>query len=209
MFLGGNDTTSIAVEWTITELARHPSTMKKAQDEVRTAIRNKSRVDENDINNMKYLKLVIKESLRLHPPAPLLVPRRTTCHTKLGPYDVPSGTVMFINTWAIHRDPKMWERPEDFVPERFDDGDVDFKGKHFRFIPFGSGKRMCPGMAFGIASVEFVLANLLYWFDWKLCGDVSQIDMGETFGLTVRKTIPLRLQPVSYDVSTLSQTQTT
>ncbi|KAF7838245.1 cytochrome P450 71A1-like [Senna tora] len=206
MFLGGNDTSSTTMEWTLTQLMKNPSIMKKAQEEVRRVVGNKSKVEESDINEMKYLKLVVKETLRLHPPAPFLVPRETISHAKLGGYDIPPKTLIFVNSWAIHRDPEIWERPEEFIPERFENIKIDFKGQDFEYIPFGSGKRMCPGMAFGLTSVEYILANLLYWFEWKLPEgeDGDSIDMSETYGLTVKKKVPLRLQPTLYSIVPIS-----
>ncbi|XP_054806342.1 phenylacetaldehyde oxime monooxygenase CYP71AN24-like [Prosopis cineraria] len=203
MFLGGNDTTSTTLEWILSELRRHPKIMKKVQEEVRKVVGSKSKVDEADINDMKYLKFVIKETLRLHPPAPFMVPRETIRDGKLGGYDIPSKTLIFVNTWAIQRDPEIWEKPEEFIPERFENTQIDFKGKDFEFIPFGSGKRICPGMAFGLASVEYELANLLYWFDWKLSQD-GEIDMTETYGLTVKKKVPLFLELIPYSVQSQS-----
>ncbi|KAI9108951.1 hypothetical protein K1719_020256 [Acacia pycnantha] len=198
MFLGGNDTTSTTMEWAMSELMIHPRTMEKVQEEIRTVVGIKSIIDETDINKMNFLKCVIKETLRLHPPLPLLVPRRTLSNEKLGGYDIPPKTMVFVNAWAIQRDPQVWERPEEFMPERFEEKEIDFKGQDFEFIPFGSGRRICPGMAFGLASIDYELANLLYWFDWKLPESVSKLDMGETFGLVVKKTVPLYLEPKPY-----------
>ncbi|KAI9108771.1 hypothetical protein K1719_020076 [Acacia pycnantha] len=198
MFLGGNETTTTTVEWILTELRRNPRTMKKAQEEIRKVVGSKSKVEESDIKEMKYLKLVTKEALRLHAPAPFLIPRETISDTKLGGYDIPAKTMIFVNMWAIQRDPEIWENPEEFIPERFENNEMDFKGQDFELIPFGSGRRMCPGMDFAMASVEYMLANLLHWFDWKLPEDGSpecEIDVTETYGLTVKKKVPLFLQP--------------
>ncbi|XP_016187635.2 cytochrome P450 71A1 [Arachis ipaensis] len=200
MFLGGSDTTSSTLEWAFTELMRSPMKMKKAQDEVRRVIGNKSKLEENDINQMNYLKCVIKETLRLHPAAPLLTPRETTRKTKLQGYDIPQKTMVYVNVWAIQRDPQIWQEPDEFIPERFEDNEVNFNGKCFQFLPFGSGRRKCPGMTFGITSVEYVLANLLCWFDWKIPNQSGvpghALDMSETFGLTVNRKVPLYLQPI-------------
>ncbi|XP_054796828.1 phenylacetaldehyde oxime monooxygenase CYP71AN24-like isoform X2 [Prosopis cineraria] len=195
-------TTSTTLEWILTELRRHPRIMRKAQQEVRKVVGSKSKVDEADINGMKYLKHVIKETLRLHPPAPFMVPRETIGDAKLGGYDIPSKTLIFVNTWAIQRDPEIWDKPEEFIPERFENSQIDFKGKDFEFIPFGSGKRICPGMAFGLASVEYELANL-HWFDWNLSQD-GEIDMTKTYGLTVKKKVPLFLELIPYSVHSQS-----
>ncbi|KAL5817320.1 hypothetical protein ACOSQ3_025698 [Xanthoceras sorbifolium] len=201
MFVGGTDTTSTTLEWVMAELVKNPSKMKKAQEEVRSIVKNKLKIDMKDMGEMNYLKCVIKETLRLHSPVPLLVPRETSTIVKLGGYDIPAKTKVFVNAWAIQRDPKLWERPEEFIPERYVNNPVDFKGLDFQLIPFGAGRRGCPGISFGLSSVEYVLANLLYWFDWKLPGgviDQEKLDMTEVYGLTVSKKFPLRLVPTLY-----------
>ncbi|KAJ7956144.1 Cytochrome P450 [Quillaja saponaria] len=201
MFVGGSDTTSTALEWAFAELMKSPVAMKKAQEEVRRVVGNKSKVEESDINQMKYLKCVLKETLRLHPSLPLLVPRETLSSVKFGGYDIPQKTRVFVNSWAIQRDPEIWERPEEFLPERFENSQVDFKGHDFEFIPFGAGRRGCPGMSFGIASAEYVMANLLHWFDWELpktSKAKDNLDMSEVYGLTVHKKVSLCLVPKPY-----------
>ncbi|XP_057727875.1 cytochrome P450 71A1-like [Arachis stenosperma] len=205
MFVGGSDTTSTNLEWIFTELLRNPNTMKKVQEEIRRIVGNKSKVDENDINQMNYLKCVIKEGLRLHPPVPILVPRQTTSNAKVKGYDIPSKTTVYYNVWAIHRDPQLWENPEEFIPERFENIQNDYKGQDFQLLPFGTGRRVCPGISFGISSTEIILANLLYWFDWKLPtnenGELMQdIDMSEMSGITVSKKVPLHLHPIPYSI---------
>ena len=200
MFVGGTDTTSTTTEWLMAELLKHPNVMKKVQEEVRKVVGKKSKVDVDDISKMEYFKCVIKETLRLHPVVPLLVPRETTASVKLGGYDIPSNITVFVNVWAIQRDPNWWEKPEEFIPERFENSPVDFKGQDFQFIPFGFGRRGCPGMSFAVVSVEYVVANLLYWFDWKLSAgeNVENMDMSELYGLTVKKKLPLHVLPVSH-----------
>ena len=199
MFVGGSDTASTALEWAMTELIKNPTTMEKVQEEIRRVVGNNSILNEYDINQMSYLKCVIKETLRLHPPTPLLVPREAAFGAKLGGFDIPPKTTVLVNAWAIQRDTTFWERPEDFIPERFENNEVDFKGQDFQFIPFGGGRRGCPGIFFGVASLEYVLANVLYWFDWKLprdCESNQELDMSETYGITVTKKVPLYLEPV-------------
>ncbi|XWS48156.1 hypothetical protein CRYUN_Cryun13aG0048700 [Craigia yunnanensis] len=178
MFVGGTDTTATTTEWMMAELLKHPNIMKKVQQEVRNVVGKKPKVDMNDISQMEYLKCVIKETLRLHPVVPLLIPRETTASVKLGGYDIPSNIKVLINVWAIQRDPNWWEKPE-FIPERFENSPVDFKGQDFQFIPFGFGRRGCPGMLFGVASIEYVIANLLYLFDWKLAAGENVENMDE------------------------------
>ncbi|KAK8492863.1 hypothetical protein V6N11_055336 [Hibiscus sabdariffa] len=201
MFAGGTDTSTVVSEWMMAELLRHPNSMKKVQQEVRNVVGNKSKVDPEDICKMEYLKCVVKETLRLHPPA-VFLPRRTTATAivKLGGYDIPSNTTVLINVWAIHRDPKWWEKPDEFIPERFEKSSIDFLGEDFHYIPFGMGRRGCPGMSFGLASVEYVMANLLYWFDWKLpAGEAAEkVDMTELYGLAVSKKTPLYALPIPH-----------
>ncbi|KAA0055276.1 cytochrome P450 71A1-like isoform X2 [Cucumis melo var. makuwa] len=201
MLLGGTVSAAASLEWTMTELMRNPTIMKKVQEEVRTIVGKKSKIETNDIQKMDYMKCIIKESLRLHPPSPLLLPRETMGSVNLEGYQIPSKTGVLINAWAIQRDPKMWERPNQFVPERFmeEKKSIDFKGHDFEFIPFGSGRRKCIGMSFGIASFEYVLANLLHWFDWKL-PDGELLDMTEQHGLSVFKKLPLKLIPTPYSL---------
>ncbi|KAH9722815.1 hypothetical protein KPL70_006852 [Citrus sinensis] len=134
---------------------------------------------------MDYLKCVVKETLRLHPSLPLLVPRETATNLKWRGYDIPAKTRVFVNAWAIQRDPQVWDNPEDFLPDRFVNNTVDLNGQNFQFIPFGAGRRGCPGISFALAAIEYVIANLLYWFDWKLPrGEVLEnLDMIEVSGL--------------------------
>lgn len=207
MFVGGTDNNAAAMEWAMAELVKNPNLMRKAQEEVRRVVGNKSKVDETDIDQMEFLKCVIKEALRLH--APVMIPRETSALAKLKGYDIPARTRVVINAWAIQRDPKIWENAEEFIPDRFLNNNsnnvIDFKGNHSQFIPFGAGRRVCPGIMFAIAQVEYVLANLLYWFDWKLPPgqNLKNFDMTETglSGLTIRKKIPLHLVPVMFSPS--------
>ncbi|XVF49790.1 hypothetical protein PTKIN_Ptkin04bG0043700 [Pterospermum kingtungense] len=200
MFVGGTETTATTIEWMMAELLKHPIIMKRVQEEVRNVVGAKSKIDVDDINKMEYLKCVLKETLRLHPAAPFLVPRETSASFKLGGYDIPSNITVLINAWAIQRDPKWWEKPEEFIPERFENNPVDYKGQDFHFIPFGIGRRGCPGMQFGVSSIEYLVANLLYWFDWMLAGgeNVEKLDMSELYGLSVTKKVPLHVLPVSH-----------
>lgn len=195
MFIAGTDTTSAVLVWTMTELIRNPLVLKKAQTEVRGVVKGKAKVEESDLSQLMYLKLVIKESFRIHPPTPLLVPRETSESSTIEGYEIPAKTMVFIHVKMIGRDPKYWENPNEFFPERFLDSSIDYKGKHFELLPFGSGRRGCPGMNFGIQVVELALANLLYCFDWELPDGVKRddLDMKEAAGLTVQKKVPLCL----------------
>ncbi|KAJ4710981.1 Cytochrome P450 [Melia azedarach] len=202
IFLGGVDTSAITVIWAMAELSKKPRLMKKAQSEIRTCIGNKGRVTESDIDQLQYLKMVIKETMRLHPPAPMLLAREAMSHFKVNGYDIHPKTLIQVNAWAIGRDPNYWKNPEEFVPERFIDNSVDFRGQHFEYLPFGSGRRICPGINMGVATSELALANLLYCFDWKLPNGMKEddINMEESTGvsLTLCKKTPLILVPVNY-----------
>ncbi|MBA0689414.1 hypothetical protein Goari_007144 [Gossypium aridum] len=153
----------------MTELLRHPKIMKKLQNEVRNVSAENSSISEDDLGNMHYLKAVIKETLRLYPPIPLLLPTISTKDVKLKGYDIIKGTRVIINAWAIGRGPASWENPEEFLPDRFLDNSIDFKGQHFDLIPFSSGRRICPGILFTIAINELLLANLVHKFDFGHC----------------------------------------
>ncbi|GMJ00077.1 cytochrome P450, family 71, subfamily A, polypeptide 25 [Hibiscus trionum] len=198
MLVGGTDTSSTTLEWVMAELMKNPTAMKKLQKEIRDVVGDKTKIDMNDVNQMDYLKCVIKEALRLHPVVPLLVPRQTTSKVNLGGYEIPPDVTVFFNVWAIHRDPELWEKPEEFIPERFENSSADFKGQDFEYLPFGFGRRGCPGMAFGVAFILYMVANLLCWFDWEMADgeNAENLDMDEVYGLTVCKKVPLRVMPI-------------
>ncbi|KQK03396.1 cytochrome P450 71A1 [Brachypodium distachyon] len=188
MFAAGTDTTSTAIEWAIAELINHPTSMRKLQDEIRAAVgAGAGGVTEDHLDKLRYLDAVLKETLRLHPPAPLLVPRETPNDAEILGYHVPARTRVIINAWAIGHDPATWERAEEFVPERFllDKAAVDFRGQDFGLVPFGAGRRGCPGVEFAVPTVKMALASLLCHFDWAPAGGRS-LDMRETNGIAVR-----------------------
>lgn len=195
IFIAGTDTSSAAIIWTMTELMRNATVLSKAQQELQMVVGEKTMVEEADLEQLVYLKLVIKESLRLHSPAPLLVPRETTESCNIRGYTIPSKTRVFINASAIATDPMNWEKPTDFWPERFTDSATDFREQDFDLIPFGIGRRGCPGVNFALLVVELTLANLLHCFDWELPTgmEVKDLDVEEAFGLTVHKKNPLCL----------------
>ncbi|CAL5079814.1 unnamed protein product [Urochloa decumbens] len=197
-FAGGIDTCAVTMIWIMSELMRNPRVMQKAQAEVRSSVVNKPRVDEEDVKNLRYLKMVVKENFWLHPPGTLLIPRETMRSCVIGGYDVLPGTRVFVNVWAMGRDSSIWDDPEEFRPERFEGSHVDFRGSDFELLPFGSGRRSCPAVAMGVANVELALANLLYCFDWELPQGMKEedIDMEETGQLAFRKMVPLCLVPI-------------
>ncbi|OAP01389.1 CYP71B25 [Arabidopsis thaliana] len=199
IFLAGIDTSTITMIWAMAELVNNPRVMKKVQDEIRSCIGiKKERIEEEDLYKLQYLKLVIKETLRLHPAAPLLLPRETMADIKIQGYDIPRKTLLLVSAWSMGRDPKYWKNPEEFNPERFIDCPVDYKGHSFEFLPFGSGRRFCPGMASAIATIELTLLNLLYFFDWKLPEEMKDMNMEESGDVTIVKKVPLELLPVLY-----------
>ncbi|KAG2688602.1 hypothetical protein I3760_09G104100 [Carya illinoinensis] len=193
MFAAGTDTSSTTVVWGMLEMMRNPTVLEKAQAEIRQAFGGKKKIHEKDVGNLSYLKLVIQETLRLHPPLPVLIPRECTEPCEIDGYEIPVKTKVIINAWAIARDPAYWNHAESFMPERFAGSSTDFRGTSFEFIPFGAGRRMCPGLSFGLANVELPLAQLLYHFDWELPGRTKpeDLDMSETVGAVAARKKPL------------------
>ncbi|CAN0889301.1 Cytochrome P450 71B36 [Linum grandiflorum] len=193
LFLGGVDTAALTLDWAMARLLANPTSMKKAQDEVRNIIGDRGRVTEDDLEKLEYMKMIVKETLRLHPPAPLLIPRESMSDVKICGYDVPAKTVIYY-----------WKDAEKFIPERFAEGtsSPDYRGQSFEYLPFGSGRRVCPGIHMGTITVEIALANLLYCFDWKLPEGMKPEDvtMEERSGvsLTASRKEPLLLVPVHW-----------
>ncbi|KAF8087382.1 hypothetical protein N665_0588s0049 [Sinapis alba] len=199
VFLAGIDTSAVTMIWAMAELVKNPRVMKKAQENIRTTLGvNRETITEDDIGKVDYLKLIIKETFRLHPALPFIIPRETMSHVKIQGYDIPTKTQIQINVWTIGRDPERWTDPEEFKPERFEDSSVDFRGQHYDLLPFGSGRRMCPAMPMGVANVELTLMNLLYFFDWGLPNGmkVGELDMEEAGNISIVKKIPLQLVPL-------------
>ncbi|XP_065864688.1 cytochrome P450 726A27 [Euphorbia lathyris] len=202
MFGAGSDTSSKTTDWAMAQMMRKPTTMKKAQEEVRRVFGENGKVEESRIQELKYLKLVVKETLRLHP-AVALIPRECREKTKIDGFDIYPKTKILVNPWAIGRDPKVWNEPESFNPERFQDSPIDYKGTNFELIPFGAGKRICPGMTLGITNLELFLANLLYHFDWKFPDGITSenLDMTEAIGGAIKRKLDLELISIPYTSS--------
>ncbi|CAN1252585.1 Cytochrome P450 71D7 [Linum perenne] len=192
MFIGGIETSSSTIEWTMSEMVKNPRVLLLAQQEVRRVFSNKGKVDEEGLEELTYLNAIIKENL---------LPRETQEAIIANGFEVPQKARVLVNVWAIGRDPRYWIDPDVFCPERFLDSSIDFKGTHFEYIPFSAGRRMCPGMLFALAVVQLTLANLLFHFDWKLpvgMTKLEDLDMTEKFGISLTRKEILRLVPVLF-----------
>ncbi|WCJ21375.1 cytochrome P450 family 71 subfamily B polypeptide 2 [Euphorbia peplus] len=192
MIIGGIDSVATAMEWMMAELMKNPIIRKRAQEEVRRVVGKKSEITQTDIKEMKYLKCIIKENVRFHGSG--LMPRQTSASVKLQGYEIPAKSRVLVNVWAIQRDPTLWDRPDEFVPERFlssdgdgENDDISPKNEQVLFS-FGGGKRKCPGMPYAYAEIEIIFANLLFWFDWELEDD---LDMEEIHTFAIRKKHPV------------------
>ncbi|CAN4108714.1 unnamed protein product [Withania somnifera] len=199
LLAGGTDTSATTVEWAFQELARNPKIIEKANQELDRTIGKGRWVEEEDLPQLPYLEAIIKETFRLHPLNTLLAPHYSIEDCNVAGYDIPKGTMVFVNTWSLGRNPKYWDRPEDFIPERFLENDIDIKGRNFTLLPFGSGRRRCPGYKLGIKLVGTTMANLLHGFNWKLVGGVKSEDISkeESYGLTThpKKPISIIMEP--------------
>ncbi|XP_020580612.1 cytochrome P450 71A1-like [Phalaenopsis equestris] len=197
MFAAGTDTSFVTLDWSMAELIRNPEVMKKARDEVREIANGKDMVSEEQLGQLKYLNAVVKEVLRLHPPIPLLLPRESSQSCEVEGYNIPKETRVIINAWAIGRDEAYWDSAEDFKPERFLGSTIDYRGKDFHYIPFGAGRRICPGMPFAISIVELTLANILLRFNWSLPRGNNHEDMNmeDSPGLVAMRKHKLELVP--------------
>ncbi|GMN56705.1 hypothetical protein TIFTF001_025821 [Ficus carica] len=198
MVVGAFDTASTSISWTLSELLRNPRVMKNLQDELQSAVGINQMVEEKELGKLDYLNMVITESFRLHPVAPLIVPRESREDITIEKYFIPKKSRIIVNTWAIGRDPNVWsQNVEEFHPERFIGSDIDLRGHDFRLLPFGSGRRGCPGMQLGLVTVGFVLAQLVHCFSWELPNGMkpNDVDMTEVFGLSVGRANHLLAKP--------------
>ncbi|CAH9131988.1 unnamed protein product [Cuscuta epithymum] len=196
--IGGTDTTATTVEWVMAVLLDDLEVMKQVQNELEQIVGMNSTVEELHLPKLTYLDAVVKETLRLHPPLPLLVPRCPTATSQVGGYTIPKGTRVFLNTHALHRDPQLWDNPLKFMPERFLDpglvSGLDYTGNDFRFLPFGSGRRICAGIPLAEKMLMYILASLLHSFDWRL-SEGEKLDLSDGFGIVARKKTPLIAVP--------------
>uniref|UniRef100_A0A5B6Z161 Geraniol 8-hydroxylase-like n=1 Tax=Davidia involucrata TaxID=16924 RepID=A0A5B6Z161_DAVIN len=197
LFAAGTDTTSSTLEWAMAEILHNPKTLSKAQAELEQTIGRGHPVEESDIARLPYLQAIVKETMRLHPAIPFLLPRKVEADVEICGFTVPKDTQVLVNAWAIGRDPSIWVNPNLFMPERFLGSQVDVRGRDFELIPFGAGRRICPGLPLAVRMVHLMLGSLINSFDWKLEDGIALEDMNmeDKFGLTLQKAQPLRVVP--------------
>ncbi|KAF8022914.1 hypothetical protein BT93_F0431 [Corymbia citriodora subsp. variegata] len=208
LIAGGTDTIAVALTWALALLLNNPLAIKRAQAELDVHVGRDRMVKESDLSKLAYVQAIVKETLRLYPPASLSGMREFTQDCTVGGYHVPAGMRLIVNLWKLQSDPRIWERPEEFEPERFLTGaheDVDVKGQHFELIPFGAGRRACPGASLGLQMVQLTLASLLHGFDVRTARGNDVVDMTAIAGLTIDMAAPLevmvrpRLSPSAYE----------
>ncbi|PSS09755.1 Flavonoid 3',5'-hydroxylase [Actinidia chinensis var. chinensis] len=191
--VGGTDTSATMVEWAMAEIMHNPEIMKKVQEELSDVIGTNNIVEESHLPKLHYLDALIKETFRLHPALPLLVPKRTDRPCVVGGYTIPpKNTRVFLNVWAMHRDPEVWDSPLEFKPKRFlgEASKCDYNGNNFQYLPFGSGRRICAGLPLAEKMVMYFLASLLHSFNWR-SPEGEELDLSETFGIVMKKKTPL------------------
>lgn len=196
LFVAGIDTTSTTAEWAMAELLHSPSKLGRLREEIQQIDEKFGEIEESDSSKFPYLRAVVKETLRLHPPVPFLVPHKSKDDGELDGFMVPKDAQILVNVWSIGRDSRIWTNPNLFEPERFLQSETNFKGRDFELIPFGAGRRICPGLA--SRSIHYILASLLYHFDFKLAHELKpdDMDMSHMFGVTLHKAQPLRVVPI-------------
>ncbi|KQJ99274.1 cytochrome P450 76M5 [Brachypodium distachyon] len=200
MVVGGTETTSNTVEWAMAEMLKNRRILKKVQEELDAIVGTDSVVEESHLPQLHYLQSVVKETLRLHPALPLMVPHCPSEDTTVGGHRVPAGSRVFVNAWAIMRDPAAWKDPDEFVPERFEVGGggggrkVDFTGGELDYVPFGSGRRICAGVAMAERMTAYSVALLVQAFEWEL-PEGKELDMKEKFAIVMKKATPLVAVP--------------
>ena len=179
------------------ELLKSPESMSKAKEELNQVIGKGNPMKESDIPHLPYLHAIVKETFRLHPAVPFLVPRRAETDVQVCGYVVPEGSQVLVNVWAISRDPAIWESPGKFMPERFLGSSIDVRGRDFELTPFGGGRRICPGLPLATRMLHLMLGSLIHSFDWELENGVSpqNLDMEDKFGITLQRAQPLLAVP--------------
>lgn len=200
VMFGGTETVASAIEWAMSELMKSPDDMRQLQAELVRTVGLDRKVHETDLDKLPFLKCVIKETLRLHPPIPLLLHETAEDCTVAG-YFIPKRSRVMINVFAIGRDKTAWKDADTFCPSRFsamgDSAGKDFKGNYFEFLPFGSGRRSCPGMQLGLYGLELAVAQLAHCFNWNLPKGMKpgDLDMSDVFGLTAPRAVRLSALP--------------
>jgi len=183
------------------ELMNHPHVLEKARLEIDAVVGKSRIVEESDIKNLPYLQAIVKETFRLHPAGPLLF-RESSRSVVVCGYNIPANTRLFINVWAIGRDPNQWKNPLEFRPERFIDeggnghGELDVRGQSFHLLPFGTGRRRCPGISLALQILHVNLAAIIQCFQLKVNGGNDKVDMEEKSGLTLPRAHPLICVPI-------------
>ncbi|KAF3677545.1 putative MFP1 attachment factor 1-like [Capsicum annuum] len=167
LFVAGSETTSMTIQWAMQLLLAHPEAYHKLRGEIDSKVGNECFLNESDLTMLPYLHCVVNETLRLYPPVPLLLPHFSLEDCTVDGYNVPKHMILMANAWAIHRDPKLWDEPEKFKPKRFEAMEGEKEGFNYKFVPFGMGRRACPGAAMGMRSASLVLGSLVQWFDWR------------------------------------------
>ncbi|KAG6717308.1 hypothetical protein I3842_04G092100 [Carya illinoinensis] len=187
MIAGSMDTTATTIEWAISEVIKHPSVMKKLQKELEDVVGLERMVEESDLDRLEYLDMVVKETMRLHQVAPLLIPHESIEDITIQGFHIPKKSSLMVNVWAIGQDPSVWTDAEKFFPERFVGSSIDVRGRDFQLLPFGSGRRGCPGLQLDLTTVRLVVAQPVHCFDWEFHNNMlpTELDMTEEFGLTV------------------------
>ena len=192
--LAGTETTTSLIQWAMAEIMQNRNIMKRVQEELAEIVGPNNIVEESHLSKLKYLDATMKETLRLHPGLPLLIPRSPNQTCTVGGYTIPQGCTVFVNVWAIHRDPRYWDNPLEFNPERFlareGTDKYDFKGNNLKFLPFGSGRRLCPGVPLAEKIQMYILASFLHSFDWSL-PEGEEHDFTDVFSLALQKRKPL------------------
>ncbi|KDP41664.1 hypothetical protein JCGZ_16071 [Jatropha curcas] len=188
--IAGAETSAVTLEWVISLLLNNPEVLKKVKAEIDNHVGNRHLLNELDLVKLPYLRCVINETLRLYPAGPVLLPHLSSENCTVGGFEIPGGTMLLVNVLAMHRDPKVWEEPYEFKPERFEGDLGEHSQQGFRFIPFGMGRRACPGAGMGIRMVSVALGALIQCFEWENPG-LEEVDMSQTFGISLSKTKPL------------------
>ncbi|KAL6993685.1 hypothetical protein U1Q18_011797, partial [Sarracenia purpurea var. burkii] len=181
LFVAWTYTTTVTMEWAMAELLRDPNILKKAKDELEQTIGKGKLIQESDVTSLPYLRAIVKETMRMHPPGMLLLPRKAEMDVEVCGYMVPKGTQVVVNEWAICHDPSIWPDPSSFMPERFLESKIDLRGRDFELTPFGAGRRICPGLPLSMRTIPVVVGSLINMFDWKLEGRIApkELDMEE------------------------------